>query len=348
MNVDKLIERSSLECHALNQIIDVLSGARRNKNGIRIDAPKIEQRFGIYEVNLIEHHKRTRLARANLFQNAMDRIKLTGKVIIRCIGNHEDQIGLTNLRQGRFKGINEPVRKLLDETDGIGDRHRPAARQAISTRCRIKRSEELILRKYRRPSQSVKKRRFTSVGIARKSDAERGRSDPLLRLHGPSTLNHGKLASNRSNAVANHASIDFELAFSLSKTASNATARLLLRKVAPHATKARQKILKLCKLHLEPPLTRLSVQPENIKNQSGSIDDLHRLSNRFLKIRLLRRGKVIIKDNNIGVEARDEPANLGHFARSDKRPRIRSFEPLRNTSNTLSSSGIGKTFELIE
>ena len=236
MNVDKLIERSSLKCHTLNQIIDVLSRTRRNKNGIRIDAPKIEQRFGIYKVNLIEHHKRTRLARADLFQNAMDRIKLTGQVIIRCIGNHEDQIGLTNLRQGRFKGINEPVRKFLDETDGIGDRHRPAARQAISTRRRIKRSEELILRKYRRPSQSVKKRRFTSVGIARKSDAERGRSDSLLRLHGPSTLNHGKLASNRGDAVANHASIDFELAFSLSKTASNATPRLLLRKVAPHAT----------------------------------------------------------------------------------------------------------------
>ena len=76
MNVDKLIERSSLERHALNQIIDVLSRTRRNKNGIRIDASKIEQRFGIYEVNLIEHHKRTRLARANLFQNAMNRIKL--------------------------------------------------------------------------------------------------------------------------------------------------------------------------------------------------------------------------------------------------------------------------------
>ena len=236
MNVDKLIERSSLECHALNQIIDVLSRTRRNKNGIRIDALKVEQRFGIYEVNLIEHHKRTRLARADLFQNAMDRIKLTRQVIIRCIGNHENQIGLTNLRQGRFKGIDEPVRKFLNETNGIGDRHRPATRQAISTRRRIKRSEELILRKYRRPSQSVKKRRFTSVGIARKSDAERGRSDSLLRLHGPSTLNHGKLASNRGDAVANHASIDFELAFSLSKTASNATARLLLRKVAPHAT----------------------------------------------------------------------------------------------------------------
>ena len=106
--------------------------------------------------------------------------------------------------------------------------------------------------------------------------------------------------------------------------------------------------MKLCKLHLEPPLTRLSVQPENIKNQSGSIDDLHRLTNRLLKIRLLRRRKVIIEDNDIGVEARDEPTNLGHFARSDKRPRIQSIKPLRNTSNTLSSSGIGKTFELIE
>ena len=73
--------------------------------------------------------------------------------------------------------------------------------------------------------------------------------------------------------------------------------------MAPHAAKAWKEILQLGKLDLETTLSGLGMPTKDIENEGRSINDLNWVTEDAFKIRLLRWRELIIKHDNIDIEA---------------------------------------------
>ncbi len=70
-------------------------------------------------------------------------------------------------------------------------------------------------------------------------------------------------------------------------------------------------------MDLQTTLARSGMKAEYIEDEGGSVDDLGGLTERALKIRLLRRGEVIIENDDIGIKPLHEPAKLLDLAGPD-------------------------------
>ena len=150
------------------------------------------------------------------------------------------------------------------------------------------------------------------------------------------------------DSIANHASVDFQLALTLTEPAADAAARLLFSKMAPHAPQSWQKILQLCELDLQAAFTCSSVQTEDIENKGGTVDDLRRFTERAFKIGLLRGTQVIIENHHIGIESLHEAFEFFNFARPDIGFRYGSVESLRQSGYGASARRVGEPLEFVE
>ena len=92
-----------------------------------------------------------------------------------------------------------------------------------------------------------------------------------------------ELSPEIGDLVSHQATVNLKLALALAKAAANSTPGLLADEVAPHAPKARQDILELRKLHLQASLSRPSMDPKDVEDERGSVNDLDRLANDTLE-----------------------------------------------------------------
>ena len=132
------------------------------------------------------------------------------------------------------------------------------------------------------------------------------------------------------------------------EAAADAAAGLLADEVAPHAAKARQDVLELGELYLEPPLVRPGVDAEDVEDERGAVDDLDGLPHRALEVRLLRGGELVVEDDDVGPELADERAELLDLAAPDERPRHGGVEALVHGMDDLGPVGLGEAGELGE
>ena len=223
-------------------------------------------------------------------------------------------MGVGNLGERRFERLHEGVRQLAYEANRVGDGGRLAARQHKDPRRGVKRGEELVLHIHAGVGQSVEQRRLAGVGVARQSNAKDIGRGAFLALHVAVGSNVGKLATQHGDAVANETTVDLELAFALAKARANAAARPVLGKVRPHAAQTRVKVLQLGHLHLQLALMGLGMQAEDVENERRAVDDLVLHPQNALDVCLLRRRQLGVEDDDVGIAALCEVAQLKHLA----------------------------------
>ena len=137
-------------------------------------------------------------------------------------------------------------------------------------------------------------------------------------MNAAALLKLSQLPTQGRDAIANETTVNLELTFALTKAATDTAASLFTNEVTPHSPQPRKDILKLSKLHLKTTLSSPCVLTENIQNKGGSVDDLHRIADRSLEIRLLRRSKLVIEYDHVGVEVPHIRNEFLYFALPDK------------------------------
>ena len=89
------------------------------------------------------------------------------------------------------------------------------------------------------------------------------------------------------DALANHAAVDFQLAFAFAEAASHAAAHTVACQVRPHAAQAGQQVMVLRKADLQTSFFRGGMQCEDVQDQRGSVDNLDGLRHDLLDVGLL-------------------------------------------------------------
>ncbi len=148
------------------------------------------------------------------------------------------------------------------------------------------------------------------------------------------------------DAVADEPSIDLELRLALAEPAADASAGLLAHEVAPHPAQAREHVLELRELDLEPPLPGLGVAAEDVEDERRAVDHLHGLAQGPLEVALLGGGELLVEDHDVHVERLHGLLELQHLARADEGLGHGAVEPLREGPHDVGAVGVHEAGEL--
>ena len=119
---------------------------------------------------------------------------------------------------------------------------------------------------------------------------------PALALNRADFANPFQLPLQARNPFLDAAPIHFQLRFPWAAGPDSAG---LARKVGPHSGEARQQILQLRELNLEPPFPAPRPLCENVEDKLGAVEDLAR--EQIFQIASLRRRQFIVKNNRRDV-----------------------------------------------
>src|SRR4029079_14392779 len=137
----------------------------------------------IDEVGLVEYDQAWLVARPELVEDGLDRRSMLIGVRIRGVDHLEQDVGAVDLLARRPERIDELVRQLVDEANGVGhDRGLPITELDLARR-RVQRREELVLgSRHFRADEFVEQRRFAGVRIT--DDAHGGPQAPITAAGG--------------------------------------------------------------------------------------------------------------------------------------------------------------------
>jgi hypothetical protein len=116
--------------------------------------------------------------------------------------------------------------------------------------------------------------------------------------------------------------------------------------MGPHPGQARQPVLELRQLDLQPPLVRLGAAREDIKDQRRAVDD-HDVELAF-EVALLGRRQLAVDHDQVIAQLLAQPLDLVELALPDVGRRVRVAKPLGHRADDLNVDGLGEAGELVE
>ena len=122
----------------------------------------------------------------------------------------QQQVRLARLRERRAEGVDELVRELADEADGVGQQV-VAPAQPPAARRRVERVEEAVAHADLRARQRVEQRRLAGVGVADERDGRQLRALALGAHRLARALDPLQPAAQRGDAVAREAAVGLDL-----------------------------------------------------------------------------------------------------------------------------------------
>jgi hypothetical protein len=111
-------------------------------------------------------------------QHALHFLDLLGVVRVGRIDHVQQQVGVGGFLQRGLEGVDEAVRQVADEADGVGQRHRAPRLRIAQVQLAgggVQRGEQLVGRIGARLDQRVEQRRLAGVGVADDGDVEGAR-----------------------------------------------------------------------------------------------------------------------------------------------------------------------------
>jgi hypothetical protein len=111
-------------------------------------------------------------------------------------------------------------------------------------------------------------------------------------------------------------------------TATRPTATGLTRQVSPRTSQPRQTILVLGQLYLELALPGSRMLGKNVQNQTGPIEELDILTERFFEIPQLAGREFVIKDDHIAVQILAQIDQLFDLTRADQSGSMKALQSL--------------------
>ena len=236
-------------------------------------------------VDLVEGRHHRFVIGAQLLQHVDDRLHLLGCVRMGDVDDVHEHRRLVDLLQRGAEGGDEQGGQVVDEADGVGEEHLPAAGNGAAPRGGIEGGEELVLGHHRRSGQRVEQRALAGVGVADEGDDRDRHVSPAVTVVLAMGMDVTQLALDVDDPFAELAAVAFELG--LTGTAQTDAADALAGEVSPEAGQPRQPVFELGQLDLEAPLVGRRAAGEDIENQSRPVDDLD--VERALEVALLGR-----------------------------------------------------------
>ena len=116
--------------------------------------------------------------------------------------------------------------------------------------------------------------------------------------------------------------------------------------MTPHAAQTRVEVLVLRKAHLEATLFGGRMQREDIEDERRAVDNLDRLADDFLEVRLLAGAELVIEDDEVGLHTAHKRRKLLRLARADERARVGRLEALRHRAHDIRTRRVDEALEL--
>ena len=215
-----------------------------------------------------------------------------------------DDIGLGNLFQRRAKGRDKMGRQVGDKTDGIREDCLSARWQIEAPHRRVERREQQVFSGDLRARQAIEQRRLPGIRIPDQRNDRVGNAPTRLAMQRAGTFDLIQLPAQPGNALADQPAVDFELA--LTRSAEKSETAALTFEMRPRPDKPRTLVRQCSKFDLQPAFMSARAGAENLKDQSGAVDNLG-LPAPF-KIALLHRAQRRVNDNKPDLVFRDNRA----------------------------------------
>ena len=286
---------------------------------------------------------------ADLVQHLADRLDLRQRVRVRTVHHVQQQIRVRDLLQRRAERLDDVVRQVPDEPDGVGERVHPAVGRRRPAGGRVQGREQRVLDQDTGTGDLVQQRGLARVGVARDRDRRDRVPAALLAHRRPRALHVLQLAAQLGDLGVDPAPVGLDLGFTGTTATDTATGRAdastgLAGQVATPTTQPLLHVLQLGQLDLGLAFLALRVLGEDVQDQRGPVDHLD--LELVLQVAQLRGGQLAVGDHRVGAERRDQVAQVGHLAGTDEGRRVRLLPPLDHAVQHLGTGGLGEQLQL--
>ena len=231
--VAALVGQQRLELHAgpgqlaLDQrqhVGDALAGLRADHDRVRLLAQQPGEHERIGGVGLVDDDELGDLAGADLGEDLADRGELALGVGVRAVDDVQDQVGVGDLLQRRAERLDQLVRQVPDEPDGVAHRVDAAVRGGRTPRGRVERREQRVLDQHAGIGEPVEQRRLAGVGVAGDRHGWDLVAPPLLALGVAGALHLLELAVELGDLGVDPAPVGLDLRLTGAAAADAGTA----------------------------------------------------------------------------------------------------------------------------
>jgi hypothetical protein len=329
----------------LEQFRESLAGACGDGDGACEEAgPTLEDVLGRKEVDLVEDHQGGAFGSADLGEHAIDGTDLFLGVRVADVDDVEEEVGFDDFLEGGLERLDEAVRELPDEPDGVAEEDVLVGGQPEAPGGGIERGEEFVLGEDAGAREAVEEGGLSGVRVA-----DDGREGPLVALASvalglPLATHDIEFVADAVDAFLGLAAVGFELGFAFAADGSEPTA--LTGKVGPEAGEAWEEVLELGELDLELAFAGAGALGEDLEDQGGPVEDL--AAERFLQIPGLRTGEFVVEDHGVDAEFLAARGELRGLAGSDAAGRMGCVELLGAIAEDDSADGGGELAEFVE
>ena len=168
-----------------------------------------------------------------------------------------------------------------------------------------------------RAGEAVEQRALAGVGVADQGHSGHGNGLAALALLFADAAHGFEIELEMVDAALNAAAVGFKLGFA-GAAGTDAAAELRHGFAAPG--EARKHVFKLRQLHLQLAFAGAGVAGKDVEDQLGAVE--HAAGKRGLKIAQLRGRKVVVEEDQVGLDGGGDAGDLFHFAGADQSGRI--------------------------
>ena len=255
------------------------------------------------------------------------------------------EVGAGDLLERRAERLDELVRQLAHEPDGVGQQHRLAAGQPQPPGGGVERGEQAVLDEHAGAREPVEQRRLAGVRVPDERDGVEGRAAAALALRVPRAAEVAQVGLELGDATGDAAAVGLELGLAGAPPGADA-AGLARTAGCALAPQPRRQVPQLGQLHLHHALAARGVLGEDVEDQGDAVDDVDlELRSRF---RCWAGRELVVEHDDVGVERGHELAHLGELAAAQVRGRVGAVPALHDALERLGAGGVGEQRELVE
>ncbi len=262
----------------------------------------------------------------------------------------QDEVGVGDLLHGGAERLDQVVRQVPDEADGVGQGVDPAARRLRPAHGRVEGGEQRVLHQHARPGEPVEQRGLAGVGVAGDGHGRHLVALALLALGVAALLHVGDLLAELRHLLPDPAPVGLDLGLTgtagghaAAGGAGAATTHLPGERLAP-AAQSRQHVLHLRERDLRLALAGLGVLGEDVQDQGRPVDDLD--LDHVLQVDQLARGELTVADHGVGAAGGDDVAQVLGLAGTDVGGRVGLVTALDHAVQHLGAGRLGQGGEL--
>ena len=255
----------------------------------------------------------------------------------------QQQVRILQLLQRSLKGLDEMMRQLGNEADGIGQQDLQMIRHLQAAGRRVQRVKQPVVGRDARARKSVEQGGLARIRVADQRHDGHGVLHAALTLRGAHAAHLVQLRLQAGDALADVAAVRFELRFA---GAARADAAAQAGHRSAHAGELRQQVLILRQLDLQAALGRFGALGKDIQNQGAAVQD-GRIRQLLQRADLGRR-EVVVKYNERRPRALEQSAHLLRLSLADEAVRVRRVAVLQHLCLTDAARRLEESLQLVQ